>query len=187
MLLFKQPGRTFKWPHIILALGLSVFLGACGFSPLYGKKGTANLTAEQNLALIDIKLISDRKGQQFRNNLLDRLNPKGRVARPLYSLSVTLSESIGSLGVKKSAMVTRGNLTISASYSLTNLHPDSTDAKQTNTSLASGTVLAKSSYDIPQAQYTSIAAVKDARTRALKEVADDLKTRLAVYFQQSAN
>jgi len=169
-----------------LVLALTGILGACGFRPLYGQNERQSLTAEQSLSQIEIQPIKDRIGQQLRNNLLSRLNPKQRTEKPLYALSVSLTESVANLGVKKSAVVTRGNLRITANYTLSFLSgaaPKEDEAAQ----LASGTVLSTSSYDIPQAQFAALAALKDARARAIKEIADDIRTRLAVYFRQNAD
>lgn len=169
----------------------ALLLGACGFLPLYGNLGAGDIPAEGYLALIDIEQINDRIGQQLRNNLLSRLNPKGPADKPLYVLSIKVTESITSLGVKKSAVVTRGNLRVSANYSLTSLPGAAIKADELEgdgrSSLTSGTVLSTSSYDIPQAQYAVLAALKDARSRAVKEIADDIRTRLAVYFKQNAD
>ncbi|NQU55973.1 MAG: hypothetical protein HQ513_01985, partial [Rhodospirillales bacterium] len=172
----------------VMALVLAVLLGACGFRPLYGKHGAGVLPAEEYLARIEIQQLKDRVGQQLRNNLLSRLSPRGSSGKPLYSLGVNVSESITSLGVKKSAVVTRGNLMILANYSLTFLRGAVIDTEESAESkqggLTSGTVLSTSSYDIPQAQYAASAALKDARTRAVKEISDEIRTRLAAYFKQ---
>ena len=185
MLLFRHPHiRAGKLSVVALALVLNTLLGACGFSPLYVQRSGADFSVEQHLALISIQQIKDRIGQQLRNNLLVRLNLKGQPASPLYILNVTLSETNTNLGVKKSAVVTRGNLRLSALYTL---------SRATNVSsginadvLTTATVTTISSYDIPQAQYTALAALKDARARAVKEIADDMKTRLGVYFRQNS-
>jgi len=175
--------RAGKLSFVALALVLSTLLGACGFSPLYGKRGDVDFSVEQHLALIDIQPIKDRIGQQLRNNLLVRLNLKGQPANPLYTLSVTLNESNTNLGVKKSAVVTRGNLRISADYTLS--RAASVNSGIDAITLTTATVTTISSYDIPQAQYTALAALKDARARAVKEIADDMRTRLGIYFRQN--
>ncbi len=166
-----------------LVIIVSGLVGACGFNPLYGKHGSGVAPAEQFLARIQIQQIKNRIGQQLRNNLLSRLSPKGPSAQPLYSLSITLSESISSLEIQKSARVTRGNLKVSAKYSIKRLHFNG-EVATANENLTSGNVLATSSYNIPQAQYAAMAALKDAQARAVKELADDIRTRLAVYFKQ---
>ncbi|MBC8269635.1 MAG: hypothetical protein H8E36_12875 [Rhodospirillaceae bacterium] len=187
MWLSKSPRQQLVRFCVVILVALLV--GACGFRPLYGRHGAGIAPAEQYLARIEIKQIEDRIGQQLRNNLLSRLTPKGSPDRPLYSLSIQISESISNLGVKRSAVVTRGNLRVLAQYSMVKLHfnEQSTAGKEAvlNSSLTSGTVLSISSYDLPQAQYAALAALKDARTRAVKELADDIRTRLAVYFKQN--
>lgn len=171
-----------------LALVCLGFLQACGFQPLYGERDTSNTTA--HLAHIAILPIKDRLGQQLRNHLLTRLNPQGGPAEPLYELDVTLSQSVASLGVQKSAVVTRGNLYVTASYTLRKVVDEEaaiilSDEGEASL-LTAGSIRAVSSYDISQEQYTVVAALKDARARAVKEIADDIKTRIAVHFRQDA-
>ncbi len=184
-----SPKMFFRVSVIALAVLTTGLLASCGFRPLYGQKSSAtSLTAEQNLAQIEIISISDRIGQQLHNDLLSRLNPKGRPADPLYSLSVSVSESIANLGIKKSAVVTRGNIQVTANYSLLQIRNTGSGTGTNGISaLTSGRVISTSSYDISQAQYTALAAEKSARERALKEIADDIRTRLAVYFQQASD
>ncbi|HJN24183.1 MAG TPA: LPS assembly lipoprotein LptE [Rhodospirillales bacterium] len=173
----------------LLAIGAVIALGACGIRPLYGQKhGASPFSVKQSLALIEIQAIENRIGQQLHNNLLARLNPKGRSQKPAYSLVITVTESITNLGVRKSATVTRGNLRVIATYSLTSIRGaySGTERLKEET-LTSGRVLATSSYDISQEQYSALAAAKNARTRAVKEISDDIQTRLAVYFQQTKN
>ena len=169
----------------ILLIALTVltncFLGACGFNPLYGNQVGVDIAVEQQLALIKINQIEDRTGQQLRNNLLTRLNIKGEPKKPYYILDVKVRESRVNLGVKKTAVVTRGNLKISAKYTLAQFNIDESKAKPSI--LTTSTVTIISSYDIPQAQYMALAALKNSRARALKEIADEIKTRLGVYFR----
>ncbi len=195
MLLFKAyqyfRDRITGTLFLVIVLFLAGFLSACGFRPLYGKQESNSISTEQNLSLIEIKPISNRIGQQLHNNLLNRLNPKGRSDRPLYSLAVNVTESTSNLGVQKSAVVTRGNLRVTATFALSHLHTSRENVLKPriegDASLISGRVSSTSSYDIPQAQYTALAAVKDARTRAVRELADDIRTRLAIYFQQASD
>ena len=153
-----------------------VLTSGCGFRPLYGTRPNESTATENYLAQIQITQIPDRLGQQLRNNLLSRLTPKGEPRNPRYQLNVSLSESIANLGVKKTSVVTRGNLTVNANYTLNILG----DQKH----FTSGTVQAISSYDIPQAEFSARAALNDARARAIREIADDIKIRLGVYFKQ---
>ena len=173
---------TGKLSVIALGLVLGTLLSACSFSPLYGQRAGTDHTVEQHLALISIQPIKDRIGQDLRNNLLVRLNLKGQAASPLYSLNVTLEETISNLGIKKSAVVTRGNLKLFATFTLSQAANAALGIK--SSSLITSTITTISSYDIPQAQYSALAALKDARARAVKEIANDMRTRLGVYFRQ---
>jgi len=171
-----------------LIIGFAVMLGACGFKPLYGPRGTntdagANIKTEDYLALVRIGPIKDRLGQMMHNELLERLSPKGRPVHPRYTLTVTVTESIGSLGVQKSGDATRANLNLTASYALGALSAEQGGAPVT---LASGSLRAVSSYDISSAEFATLSASRNARINAVREVADDIRTRIAVYFSQNA-
>ncbi|MHA1598476.1 MAG: LPS assembly lipoprotein LptE [Alphaproteobacteria bacterium] len=168
----------FNTIRTIAIAGLALSLAGCGFSPLYGKRSVDQIAAESQLALIRIETIKDRVGQQLHNGLLDRLTPKGPAADPAYVLLTKITESISSLGVQKSAVATRANLRLDVSYLLRSAGNPTADA------LTSGTVLAISGYDISNAEYTTLVASQNARASAVREVADDIRTRLAVYFRR---
>ena len=119
-------------------LAAVVLLGACGFRPLYGSKETAAAAAE--LAAVEIKPIADRAGQQLHNLLLDRINPRGRPARPRYILKIHLTQGIERLAVRKTAFSTRANLRLTAVFAL--------EPAGGGGVLVSGTSLAISSYNI---------------------------------------
>lgn len=185
MLLFRRQfsnrGKTF-FTVLILVIGFT--LCSCGYSPLYNQRASSDLKVTKNLELIEIQPIKDRIGQSLRNNLLLHLNPKGKPANPLYKLRVTLKEVRSNLGVKKSAVVTRGNLKVLAAFTLSKAGSMVTGIEASR--LFTAKVTAISSYDIPQAQYAALAAVKDAQARALRNIADNIKTKLGIYFSQGS-
>ena len=172
---------SFKLIAAVAIIVFSATLSSCGFSPLYGKRVAGQDSAEDHLALIQINQIKDRVGQQLHNRLLDRLTPKGEPVNPAYVLTVDVSESVSSLGVKKSAVATRSNLRLDVSYVLMPVINTLEEA------LSSGTVLAISGYDISNSEYTTLVAAQNARTSAVREAADDIRTRLAVYFRRQKN
>ena len=185
MLSFRLPYFSAGTLSVLaLALVMSTLLSACGFSPLYGQRVSADLTVEKHLALIHVQPIKNRTGQHLRNNLLARLNLKGQPTNPLYKLNVTLIESNSNLGVKKTAVVTRGNLKLLTTFTLSKSANVASKIESKN--LMTATVTATSSYDIPQAQYLALIGLKDARARAVKETADDIRNRLGIYFHQNA-
>ena len=168
----------------LLFLAISCLVSSCGYSPLYNQRSSSNLKVTKNLELIEIQPIKGRIGQSLRNNLLVHLNPKGTPANPLYKLSVTLKETRSNLGVKKSAVVTRGNLKMLATYTLSKADIMTTGIEATRLFTAKVTTI--SSYDISQAQFAALTALKDAQARALRNIADNIRTRLGIYFSQGS-
>jgi LPS-assembly lipoprotein len=163
-----------KSNRLHLALAILLALGACGFQPLYGPRGTTEVPGE--FAAIEIQPIQDRLGQELHNNLLDLLNPRGEPTAPKYELVVTLSENREELAVQKTAFATRANLTMTASFSLRE--------SKTKKPVFGGSSVAISGYDVLRSDFATLAAEKDARSRALLQVAEDIRTRLALYFRR---
>lgn len=155
-------------------------LGACGFQPLYGTKDEVPMS--QELALVDIAPIKDRIGQELRSRLLDALTPKGAPDRPRYSLSVLLTESIAQTAVQKTAFATRANMTVSASFTLTDLRaPKAEDRRKFG-----GSTQVVSSYNILNSTFATLAAENEARSRAVAEIAEEIRIRLALWLRQQS-
>ena len=171
--------------HPLILVGGLLVLTGCGFRPLYNQPAASGesrgYNVQRDLATIHISPIRDRIGQQLHNLLLTRFSPKGAPDKALYDLEILVSESVQELGIQKSSFATRANLRISASYVLKYAVGKTREADK----LPSGSVLAISSYDISSYEFTTLTARKDARTRAVREIADDLRTRFAVYFAQN--
>ncbi len=148
---------------------LVALVAGCGFRPLH-ERGTAGAPAV--LAAIRIENIADRRGQKLRNFLLDRLNPHGRPRVPLYVLTVGLSESRGGLGVRKDAFATRAFLTVNASFSLVR-------AGLEEAGRFAGSTSSTNFYNIVQSEFATLAAEEDARDRALRAIADEIRLRVA--------
>lgn len=161
-------------------MGALFFLSACGFRPLYGQSGGQN--ALSDLSSIRIEPIADRMGQELHNNLLDLLTPQGRPQKPRYSLKIKLAQSKKALAVRKSAFATRANLTIKATFSLRAIAKGGAALSKP---LVSGKSSIISSYNILSSDFATLIAERNARTQAVRELADNIRTRLAVYFTQA--
>ena len=155
------------------ALCAGLALSACGYRPLYGQNA-ADPQATQHMAAIHVMPMADRSGQMMRTALVRRLNVKGQ-PQTLYKLNVRLSESLQQLAEQRSGFVTRANLTITAEYSLT--RADDAGA------LTSGSVQSVASYNILDSDFATLSAQEDARKRAIESLSDDIRTRLAIFFQ----
>lgn len=161
---------SFKYISFFVAL---VFLQGCGFQPLYGGSSQA---ATPEFTRIMVEPIPDRIGQLLHNHLLTALNPKGRPKNHLYVLNTKLSESSASLAVRKSAFATRANLTVSAQFNLVSALNGST--------LYSGKSAITVSYNILDSNFSTLAAQKDARSRAVREISHGISNQLGVYFSR---
>ncbi|MHA1536464.1 MAG: LPS assembly lipoprotein LptE [Alphaproteobacteria bacterium] len=162
-----------------LALCLSAgvllgLLGGCGYRPLYASGGDSGVADE--LAAVKIGLIPNRTGQQLRNILLDRMNPRGEPSQPLYRLVVAVLPSRQELGVRKDDTSTRANFILQGKYRLL-------DAKN-------GRILFEAdsrrvaSYNISDDDFSTISAAEAARGRVASEMADEIVTRIAVYLNR---
>ena len=161
------------WFRSLALLGAAAVVAGCGFRPLYGTTDARD--APEQLAAVHIEPIADRTGQILRNHLLDLLNPRGRPTEHRYVLFVKLGEEIQGLAVAKSELATRANLRLSASFTLTQVDG--------GRFILTGNSVIVSSFNILGAEsLATLVAEKDARARALGQIARDITTRLAAFF-----
>ena len=146
---------------------------ACGFQPLYGSKGSANIVTD--FSDVRVEPIKDRIGQLLSNELKHLLNPLRTPINPKYSLITTLTQSTRSLAVKKTALATRANLLINSSYRLVDIQ-----SRETLTSVTNSITV---SYNIYSSQYATLSAEKDAIKRATKELAQDIRLQIGIFFK----
>lgn len=154
----------------VLALGPA----GCGFRPMYGTPSGAASGVDADLAAIRIGPVKDRIGQQLRNALVQRLSPRGEAADYAYTLEVRLSESVTNLGFRKDTYATVANLTMSAQVQLRN----------NQSAVLNDTVTTTVYFDHLGPRYASIATERDAEERALNQLADDIRNRIAVAVQR---
>ena len=156
----------------------ALIASGCGFQPLYGVGGVAGTGAQAQLETVRIEPIGDRTGQQLYNFLRDRLNPRGRPARPQYLLSVILHEEEDTLFVREDETASRTNLTVRARFALTRV--------DTGEPVLEGESRSTSSFDILTDSFATIVSEEDARRRSAHELSEEIRTRLAIYFSKAA-
>ena len=161
------------WSRLLAAIAVAALLAGCGFRPLYGTAGE-NWQVAAQLAQIRLQTIPDRTGQKLRNFLLDRLNPKGQPAQPLYYLQVTINVSRTDLGIERDETATRARLVLTANYQLID--------RARKVVLVEDSTQSTNSFNIVASDFATLSAETDATERATREVSDDIKTRLALYF-----
>jgi len=173
----RRPGGARRALAVPGLLALLALLAACGFQPLYGRSPGGPVATVDDLALIHIRPLEHRTGQKLHNLLRDRLNPRGQPARPGYVLGVRLRESEDELGVQVDETATRANLRLDADYELYNA--------ATNVRLTNGTTVSINSYNVLANEFATFSAKEDARDRGLRETAEEIKTRLSIFFHRA--
>jgi len=156
-----------------LALVCGLTLSGCGFRPLYGEDEAGTSTFD-SLETIQIAALPDRTGQQLHNLLRDRINPRGQPNRPVYVLRISLTEKTEKLAIAQDETATRANLRLSANFTLTKV--------KSSEVVMSGSSRSANSYNIVDSQYATYVSENDARDRALRELSEDIRLRLAIYF-----
>ena len=160
--------RSRRLPPLLLLLAVAA--AGCGFRPLYAERDGA----QAGLAAIGVAPIEHRTGQRLRNLLLERLNPAGAPARPRYALGIRLAERKQNLAIRKDATATRANLVLTATYRL--------ERRADGETLLRGAARSTNSYNIVDDPFATLAAERDARIRAVRELAEELKLRLALFL-----
>jgi len=160
---------------LLFALSL-LLLAACGFEPMYGERGGAPSPAVQGMAETRIALIPDRAGQELRNHLLDRLTPLGQPARPNYELLVSLGERLDNLGIARDDSATFGRLTVTASFTLREI--------ASGRPVFAGQSKWTNGFTKVTSHFANLANEADARSRALREIGEDIRQQLGVYFSK---
>ncbi len=161
------------WWILVLFCVLSV--AGCGFRPVYAPAESGEAIAADQLAAVRIEPLRDRAGQQLHNFLRDELNPEGQPIDPDYKLRVELSQRTEKLAFRQDETATRANIIIKTAFVLR--------AAEDGRVLYSGRVSSIHSYNILDEQYPTDISAADALRRGLRELSQDIKLRLAVYFQ----
>ncbi|MEK9672114.1 MAG: LPS assembly lipoprotein LptE [Rhodospirillaceae bacterium] len=160
---------------MLVALAL---LAGCGFRPLYGNLGreAGSESVAEAMARIEIAPIPDRIGQQVRNGLLDALVTRGTTEKPEFVLRVRLTEGTSDLAVQKTAFATRAILTVNADFQLVDI--------STGASIVSSNSHATASLNILKSEFATLMAEKNARQRAIKQVVDDIRLKIATALER---
>jgi LPS-assembly lipoprotein len=180
--------RRFSRQFSMLALAGVLALSGCGFHPLYGESSGASGPKLAQVRIAPIRETPDpagalspmaRSGQMIRNNLLDRVAPRGKDGPALYELTVEVLEVQRQLGIRLDETATRGDLTLTANYRLTRID----NGERVLAAAASSIV----SYDILRNEFATLSAREAARRRAAREVSESIATRVAAILSSVAS
>ncbi len=160
-----------------LALALAGALGACGFRPLL-LQAEGDDGVRSQLAAVRVSGLGGRLGQQLQIALEDNLDPTSTGLATRYDLRINLTNTNSALAIQLDNTITRYNLTLTAGFVLRD------DASRDV--LYQSTVQRVASYNLRRAPFSTLTAKQDAERRAAKEIANDIRTLLALHFQRQA-
>ncbi|MGI9499260.1 MAG: LPS assembly lipoprotein LptE [Geminicoccaceae bacterium] len=156
------------------ALAATAPLGACGFRPLLHQAQGESVRG--HLAAVRVSGLGGRLGQHLGTALEDNLDPTSSGESARYDLAIRLRNKNSALAIQLDNTITRYNLTLTAGFVLTRME----DQKV----LYRSSVRRVASYNLRRAPFATLTAQKDAERRAAKEIADDIRTLLALHFQR---
>ena len=157
------------------ALGLALLpattLAGCGFQPMYGGPGRATL-AEMGTIRVDPP--RDRLGQLVRNEIIERMSPRGEPSVVRYRLSYTTRLTEVQLAIQDDDSITRFSLRLTVEVWLLEI--------------ASGKVIyrdktrAVGGYNAVNSEFATLAARDDTTNRVARATAQEIVTLLGVFF-----
>ncbi|MBO0750924.1 MAG: hypothetical protein J2P53_02365 [Bradyrhizobiaceae bacterium] len=166
----------------ILCLG--GLTGGC-FQPLYGSHSLTGAPAVgPALAGVDVAQIPAPAGSpearvavELRNQLLFNITGGGEPAPPTHRLTMRMTSNRQSVIVDvNSGRADVENYGLNVFYTLTDI--------KTGKPVLTGSTFARVSYDVPglAQRFARTRALRDSENRAAKEIADNVRARLASYF-----
>ncbi|HAJ46821.1 MAG TPA: hypothetical protein DCL54_09610 [Alphaproteobacteria bacterium] len=163
-----------------LGIGLALsacalVLSACGFRPLYATESTPAGVATY-FGQIYVEEMTGRTGLVLRNQLMDAFTPLGTPGASAFRLTVKLEEKREGLAIQENTEITRYNYTLIARFELRD--------SQTEQVLNTGTSRAIAGYNVVNSQFATQTALRDAEERAARELGEDIRLRLGIYFER---
>lgn len=162
---------------------LSLGLAGC-FTPLYGPSPSGTINVADQLAAVDVAPLKEAPGQeraahyltQELKYLLDGGAPTAPAKR--YMLSVSISQSLQTAIVNTSTgRAQAATLVGSVNYRLTEI-----GAPADKPPVTGGVAQASASYDRSTQRFATVRAARDAEIKVMRELAEQIKTRLAASF-----
>ena len=154
----------------VAVLGLALAAGGCSYRPLYAKpEDGAGVSAE--LSRVSVSEQKSRAGQMVRNELMAGFDAAPDGAYVLKMVPAEKTQDVSSLAFEKTE---RHRYRLSVAYELV----DSRNGEI----LTKGTSFSNVSFDTVKEPVADLRAAENARERAAREVAQDLRLRLASYM-----
>ena len=151
----------------LLALPLSLLAAACGFSPLYAPSAGGGAPV---IGPVIVDEVPGKSGYELKSEL-DKLFDVERGSGAAHRLSIKISEAVAGVGFRVDESASRSDLTLNATYTLYDVG---------GARVLTGRAASVASYDIASSAYAEITAQDDARTRAAQELAEKIRSQIAL-------
>jgi LPS-assembly lipoprotein len=170
--------------RLTAVIAIAATAGAC-FQPLYSQRTLAgDVPLREVMAAVDVEQISAPKGTplsriavETRNELVFDLTGGSGPAPQTHRLIVRLAPSTAILIVDPTSQRNEyENFGLNANYTLVEI--------ASNKPVVNGFATTRVTYTVPgqQQRFVKRRAERDAETRAAKQIAEQIRTRLASYF-----
>jgi LPS-assembly lipoprotein len=171
--------RSVRLARLTVAGLLSLALTGC-FRPMYASTAPGTPRLSDVMASVAIEPVKGRVAQQVRNNLDFGLTGGSGSAPPRYTLNLdvnsTVSTSIVDARTNEPQVDT---VMLLADFTLTPV-----GGPQPAVPVLVGKNYARKSYDRTLQRFAALRAARDAENSAAKVLADEIKTRVAIYLSE---
>jgi LPS-assembly lipoprotein len=159
----------------LIATALALPLGGC-FRPLYGSADYGGLAVQQGLAGIKLEVQGERLAHYIRNELEFGLRGGNPDAAPVTHRLVVNARQASSTAIvdRLSGVAENASMRIDAKYILYPLNK--------TTIATEGEAVVVVAYDRSQQRFASVRAARDAEIQGAKQLAEQIKTRVAAYL-----
>lgn len=161
---------------LLLGLALSGCGSEAGFRPLYGTTASG-VGLEEKMAQVQVAPIPSRVGQRIRNELIFQNTGGGAPPPPVYTLEITITESVTSTLVQTTGESLSQIYNLTATFKLISIK-----SKQV---VMQGSSQGRAGFERFTSIYSNVRAREDAENRAAKTVAEELKGRIAARLSSS--
>ena len=163
---------------VLYCFVLVLSLAGCGYKPLYSSSSDGRGVVA-SLSSISIQETDTRAGQLVRNSLLSSIRPADTAGDDLYKLVLNPELTQSTLVDQSIPGIKRVRLRLAVTYQLI----ETGAGAEVN----SGKTFSAVSYDVIREPVADLQAEANATSRAAKEVASDIHTRLAAFMAGRGN
>ena len=162
--------------RVLVVLPVLLLVAGCGFRPLYGGGDSTSPGVAQDMASVAIAEPTSRLDQLIRNDLLSSMRPAGTAVPDRYRLDIEAKSAEDKLieDSSNSRRSHRSTVRVTASFALKDLEGGKT--------VYQGRTFSNVSYDDVNQSFADLQARTNAVERGAREVAIDIRTRLAAHF-----